>query len=368
MKTTGSLLRLTLFTLVAAAMACTKKDQLNLPKGPETRDTPGSTGALEVKLVAAVRIGPLNYDSLPAQVTLRAWNAGNELTITTHTLPAGANTVSLPTDAVRYQFDLAVWGVQAEKTLAKAEITPGSTIVLQGEATPRLLKAEHEYYEVEGQLYPQAKRLYHYDGNGRLMEIVFWQKKPQSPELQQVFTDKLTYEGQKLATISRHDADNRTVGTTRFSYQNGRVSHIHENLYGRDTYVAVEYPGNDEISMDYLFDNGAAMSYQTRWQGGNRLSDQAFTSHGSGEQGHYAYDRGINPYAFMAWQDIYLSKSSKNNLVGQEKRYSGAIPTADHYKSDYQYNEHGYPALVVKHYRSAQNQRHLYSTTTIFEY
>ena len=102
-------------------------------------------------------------------------------------------------------------------------------------------------------------------------------------------------------------------------------------------------------------------------KGGNKFEDSA-TSLNGGESGTYQYDFNINPYAHMNIPNIYLSNLSKNNLVAQEKSYSGAIPSSEPYKFEYQYSEDGYPTELVKNFKNYLTGEHLFKIKTIYTY
>ena len=70
----------------------------------------------------------------------------------------------------------------------------------------------------------------------------------------------------------------------------------------------------------------------------------------------------------MNWPDIFLSKSSKNNMISQQKGYAGGFPVAEPYKFEYTYDADGYPVELVKSYKSYTTGEHLYKTKTVYTY
>lgn len=66
--------------------------------------------------------------------------------------------------------------------------------------------------------------------------------------------------------------------------------------------------------------------------------------------------------------DLYLSRLSKNNMISQQKGYSGSIPSAEPYKFEYSYDNEGYPVELEKSFKSYATGEHLYKVKTIYTY
>ena len=59
---------------------------------------------------------------------------------------------------------------------------------------------------------------------------------------------------------------------------------------------------------------------------------------------------------------------SKNNLIEQQKNYSGNIPSAEPYKFEYTYDADGYPVELVKHFKNYRTGEHLFKIKIVYTY
>jgi hypothetical protein len=104
------------------------------------------------------------------------------------------------------------------------------------------------------------------------------------------------------------------------------------------------------------------------FEDGNKVSDQAISSTGAAESGVYAYDDYVNPFHQLGWPDLFLSNSSKNNRIGEQKNYAGAIPQSVPYKFEYTYDADGYPSFVYISYKGFSSQQHILRIKKVFIY
>ena len=137
--------------------------------------------------------------------------------------------------------------------------------------------------------------------------------------------------------------------------------------YGVTTKARVEF-GAESISIFYEYNNGQSLNYYMEFAGGNKVKESATTSRGGGEGGTFQYDHNINPFAHLNRPDLYLSNLSKNNVIGQQKGYSGAIPSLVPYKWEYTYDEEGYPVQLLKHFKSGATGEHRSTTKIVYTY
>lgn len=251
-------------------------------------------------------------------------------------------------------------------------------ITLGGSKAAKKLKMEEAFTFIPatGNYQPQGKTLYKYDGSGRLLRVLYYQKFPQHADLQLTLVDKFVYEASgRLDRIDRFDASKDTTvvpaSFTAFNYDGqGRVAQIYNNQT-TETAARVSYGienGFATINLAYYFGNNASMNYTMKFRGGNKVADGARSSTGAGESGTYTYDSNINPYVHMSWPDLYLSHESKNNVVAQQKSYGGAYPSGDPYKFEYQYDADGYPTSKITTYKSVFTGADLYKTQTVYTY
>jgi hypothetical protein len=328
---------------------------------------------LKVKLQAVVTVGNITYDSIPATFTITSWNAAGEKFEKDTILLAGAKEVYLPSSHVRFSFRVQKWGVTDEMTLNRDQITEETTYTIGGAKAAKKLKTEETFAYISGVYKPDSRSVYSYNANGTLAKVEYYQKLPQYEDLQLVFKDVYFHDGNKVGKIERFEGDGDKVGFTEFSYnaQGTKVTNIRQKSYDQETGAAVEYaypPGQAQISIDYLFNNGNSMEYKFKIVGGNKVEDVAVSSRGGGESGKYKYDFNVNPYAHMNMPTLYLSNLSRNNLIEQVKSYSGSIPTMEPFGFQYSYDDDGYPLQLLKSYKGYQSGDILLRTKTIYSY
>ncbi|MHA4847183.1 hypothetical protein ACX0G7_23660 [Flavitalea antarctica] len=353
--------------------ACTKEGLQKPPHKPAEQPPPVKNDTtVKIKLQAVVTIGAITYDSLPAQWRITSWDVNNVPYQKDTLLAAGVNTVTVPKDHIRFRFRLNKWGITDELMLRKDQLQEDVVYTLGGQKAAKRLRKEENFRFVMQQWEPSSRIHYAYGNNG-LSAVEFYQKMPQYSALQ--FTQKHLYQynGSAVSRINVFDETNAATGFTEFTYnpQGTKVTHIHQQSYDVETFAAVEHSyrtGTAEITIDYLYNNGNAMEYVMKMRGGNKVEERAISSTGGGEGGTFTYDLYINPFAHMNMPDIFISNLSKNNLVDEQKNYSGNIPSAVVYKREYTYDSDGYPVEVVKHYKGYQTNEHLYTIKTVYTY
>ena len=92
------------------------------------------------------------------------------------------------------------------------------------------------------------------------------------------------------------------------------------------------------------------------------------TSHHSSELSRYRYDQLVNPYVHMNWPDLYLTRSSKNNVNALEQSFVNDYPVAVPSSHTYTYDSEGYPRELIRTYKSGFTGEYLYTTKTVFVY
>jgi hypothetical protein len=344
--------------------------------GPLPGDTTGNHGTpspvpLKIKVKAAILVGNILYDSIPATLHIVGVDSLKTLHDTLVELKAGQNEIELKDNYVSYILGLSKWGVADKLVLQKSEIRRGMLVTLGGKIAAKLLKSETDYVLTGNVAVLQGRTEYRYNENG-LAQIDYYQKTVQKKDLVWTITDMFRYVDGQLTKIERFDNQDRLISATDFLYgANGKITKIHQSSGGVETDVQVYYSsesGYQIIQSDLAFDNGHRLTYILKLLNGNKLSDRASNTRGGSESGSYTFDNQVNPYAHMNWPDIFFARVSKNNIIGQEKSYAGAYPSADPYKFEYSYNNDGYPVELLKSYRSVLTGEHLYQTKTIYNY
>jgi hypothetical protein len=377
---------------VAILTACEKKDYLpqrpstpgqpqqpadtTKQPGTDTTKTPAADSAT-LRLKVAIKVGNVLYDSIPFTAHIISFNGAVQVNQQNFDLTAGTNKVTLYGTHDRYHIRISKWGITDEVTVSKQELQTRGTIVLGGSKQAKRLQMEEAFTFIPatGSYHPQGKTLYKYDGAGRLIRAIFYQKYPQHADLQLTLVDKFVYEGGKLDRIERFDAQRDTsfaaASFTTFNYDGmGRIAEIYNNQT-TETAARVHYGIENRYAtttIDYYYDNNTSLSYTMKFLGGNKVADEGRSSLGHAEGGTYSYDSNINPYFHMNWADLYLSHESKNNVVAQQKSYSGAYPSSTPYKMEYSYDADGFPVDKITFYKSGMTGADVYKTKTVYTY
>ncbi len=275
-------------------------------------------------------------------------------------------------DAVRYEISGLIWNVPVKVSVTRQELLANNEILLEAEKSRKWLSMEETYLEVLGSWQNDSKTIYQQRADGQLGEVIYYQKKPQSRELQFIFSDKGVFAGNQLIGVDRIDPANKKVGETRYEYgANGRITHILQTMYGQTTTSVIEQGISTEGAVTdvyMLLDNGHTIHYAATFNNGNKVSYTAASSKGASENARFFYDEKINPRATnKLFPDMYLTNVSKNNMAHRELGTVGSIPTAVPYKYEYIYNEDGYPDVLYTYYQSYGGE-HQFRKKTVFTY
>ena len=230
---------------------------------------------------------------------------------------------------------------------------------------------EHFTYTSAGYK-PSGKSVYSYNPDGKLQKIEFYDKLPQYSDLRLSWSKVYVYTNGKLTRLNYLSDQGAAFGYLELTYNTTltKITGMKEVSYDQSTEasVAYSYPtGYAQIDFDYVFANGRGMQYSLKIKDGNKTEDLAQSMSG-GESGTYRYDFNINPYAHINLPNVYLSNLSKNNLVDQNKTYSGSIPSVEPYKFEYTYNEEGYPTELLKSFKNYSTGEHLFKIKTVYTY
>lgn len=343
--------------------------------GPElfgySTDDFGYHTYVNLKVKLKISVGQVVYDSLPGKLVIDATNNEGGHWTREIDMKRGITALRVPQNYADFKFKVSKWNTVAQRTFSLTELQPDMVIALETTRQPKRLAEEASFIENSAGLVADSRTEYFYTGTNRLSEIKNYQKSTTVSGLPLTNVYKFVYTTNQLDSILRFDANNLSTGYTAFFYENGRVSNISNKSYDQHTGAAIEYVGageNEVISVDYLFHNGNTMNYKIIARNGNRISDQAQSSTGGSEGGNYEYDDNINPKHQLGWDDLYFLNYSKNNLMIEQKGYSGGYPTVIPYKYEYAYDNDGYPAEVYISYKGFTSQQHLYRIKKVYTY
>jgi hypothetical protein len=372
----------TLMAIVLPALlifSCRKEDLPITPAKPSMPQKPAPTPdtvihqpapvMLKVAVKASIKVGEINYDSIPAQLTIKHWDSAGAVMEKQVQLKPGTNQLEFPNNTAKIYLKMKSWAVENERTIEREELNRQSTILLHASKKARRLKEESSFYLAAGNYNPQGKQEYEYNEDGTLFNVRYWKKEVHQQELQWIMNERFYYTSGKLTEIKKYQfTPNAQPIVTRINYDaSGRLASMFQDSYGVITNASVEY-GVDNISIYHSYNNGHSMTYNMEFAGGNKVKEEATTSRGGGEGGTFQYDLNINPFAHMNFPDLLLSKSSKNNMINQQKGYGGAFPSLVPYKWEYTYDDEGYPTQLLQHFKTGGSGEHFKTVKYVYTY
>jgi hypothetical protein len=343
------------------------------PAGTFNEGTADNNSNLRIRLKTVISNGDVVYDSIPASLRLTTWDERNEWSIRNIELEPGTNEILLPKTAVKFKFQVWQWGHTDEMSLLKKDVDTNTVYIIGGSRAAKKLKSELVYTLVSGSYKADSKNEYSYGTNGKLNRITYYLKrKDGTPYI--AFTDAFSYAGGRVENIVKVDENGAAISTTFFQYdaQGKLVSMKQKDNGANEINAAVTYmpaTGSQMVQINYTYShNNIQLFNNLTMTGGNMVKMEAATTNMKSETGLYQYDFSINPHANMGWPDLFFSRQSKNNVIGQQKSYSGNYPTADPYKFEYKYDDYGYPTELIKSFKSPITNQHLFITKTVYNY
>lgn len=344
--------------------------------GNQTEEQPG--GAKKIYIRPVFKVGEIVYDSIPAQLVIRSYDAQNNMTYNAAYLPAGLQQIQLPPNAVKYQLTVSQWGMQDEITLKKEEIQENTVYTIGGNMPAKKLKHVYTNRIINGVSKPESKMDYTYHANGELQQTDLWVKKADGSNLRSR-TDLYEYTNGKITAIKAYDESDRLIGNSSFTYDaTGKVSTLDELMHGlRKTATVTYMPAETRagIAQDYhigvqIREAGysIARQYSALISGGCLVADTYSYGNGDLIEGLYNCDLTINPYAHLGIPDFHLSLYIKHNVKQESKTYANVFPEYEVYDIQYTYDGNGYPLNVIKKYRNYRNKTEAYSIKTGFTY
>lgn len=327
---------------------------------------------------AHIKVGEILYDSIPAQLIVKSWDAKNEMDYKIHYLAAGTQAIYLPAKAVRFHLSVSKWGSYAERTLTQAEVQENALYTMGGQVAGKKLKSVVELKIVDGVSRPQTKTDYEYFVNGEILQRKIWGKRPdQSTYLMQ--KDIFNYTNGNITSIESFDESNTMQKKLTARYDNkGRVVAL-EEMKGSDRisvtagYFKLDTDSGAEhayrIDVQYQLENGKYTDYYSKTMSGGSAFHDVYVSHNGGrEEGYYDFDFAINPYAQLKIPDLFFNQYTRHNMVFPRKHYSGGRPLVEAYDFKYTYDADGYPKELLTKYRSTQTKADTHVIRTVFTY
>ena len=315
--------------IAATTLTACKKDKNDVPAPP-----PPPTGDFALKVKAAITVGDVVYDSIPATFTITSWDRSGLMHQRTIELAAGTQTVYLPKAHTKYRIQLA-------------------TYVLGGSKAAKKLSEEVGYQFKDGSYQLYNKMTYTYDNEGRLKEIgnYFINGEEPTPRLELYRVDRFLYNGnrvEKIESIDKQTPGENVIEYSAFTWNGeGKIIGINYGEAGSTASCRMEYTsqGNSELVRVNFFednqDNGSRA--ELKFAGGNRVEEKTFIPNYLTATRRFTYDHNINPYVHIKWPQINLVHESKNNVLEEQPDFA-----AISLKCEYSYDADGYVTEVRK--------------------
>lgn len=332
--------------ITATTLTACKKDDVPAP-------LPTPVGTYAIKVRAAITVGDVVYDSIPATVTVTSWDNKGVQQQHEVQLEPGTNTVHLAKGDVKYRLQLSKWGLTDERTIMANEVNETTTYTLGGTKAAKKLTEELGYSYQEGAFQLYNKFQYSYDAQGRLKEVAnyFTNSDATTPHLELYSIDRFIYNGsrlEKIETIDKRSAGDPVLGYNTFSWTaEGKLVGI---SYGDQSEAAtchMEYGSQEDhelVRVNYIDGNAeTGTRAELKFKGGNRVEEKIFIPNYLTSTRRYTYDHNINPYVHMKWPQVNFSNQSKNNVVEETPDFAAVT-----LKCAYSYDADGYVTEVVK--------------------
>jgi len=346
--------------------------------GNRTGD-PNSEMDKQILVRPIIRVGKVIYDSIPAQLTIKSWNANNEMTYNVHYLKGGAQGIYLSAKAVKHQLSVSKWGSYDEFTLNKEDIQEGVIYDIGGDVEPQKLKSVLEYKIVKGTNTPVSKTDFEYHTNGFVKQKQVWGKR-NDMSTYLIQKDVYEYVDNRISIIKSYNENDVLIKTTTVQYQNAakKISSIEEKTGTETRHTSVTYTALETrsgITQDYRIDAvtnngpGLPVTYFSKiMRGGSALTDIITTENGGHVEGLYEYDFCVNPYVHLEIPDQQLLLYEKHNLKSQWKTWLRGYPENEPYTFYYTYNDNGHPRELLSQFRNYQTKKDTYAIRTIYAY
>lgn len=354
-------LTLTMLT-VTVFTACNKED-LPKPKPPVVTP-PVAEGYITIKLKAAITVGDVVYDSIPATFRITSWDDNGVQHQKDTTLDAGAQAIHLPKAHSRFSFSINKWGVDDQLVLAKNEITEGRVYTLGGSKAAKKLQSVTQYSFFNGAFVPSQRQVFAYDAQGRIQHIDQYGTNNQG-QLQLMSKDEYIYDGNKL----RVENVSVTGGVRTVWYHHAYTF----DAQGRAVQSEYRYLTQHEVYTNQFNSSGITMlmgegasdpngsRLALKFAGGNRVEVKTILPGYTTTVINYSHDFNINPYAVIKMPSLRFELSSKNNV--QSEAWEGR----DANRNENSYDGDGYLIQVITKSRNSEGD-YINSSKLVYTY
>jgi hypothetical protein len=205
-------------------------------------------------------------------------------------------------------------------------------------AQPKLKSVTSYIQDQKGEFRPGEKTVYTYS-SGQLESSEQLQYDTQTKEFYHFSTDTYVYLNNKLTSNTKAIQDIPLKKTTRYEYENGKVSKItsEDNL---TTTAVIRYLKSDSIEVFYQVSNGRSFTYKFAVANGSITYEKTIGDDLQlASESNHEYDSSNNPYQLLGYTDMFfLNFSAHNKIKSSSQYYSLAFPQLIPVAYDYEYN------------------------------
>lgn len=333
-------------TRVTAAVLPVDEDDLPESFGYPS-DAFGMRPYYSLPVKTSIRIGNVNYDSLGLLVSVLATADGMPSWSMGHALSDGLGTVLLPRQYSRFTVWFEELGLRAEAQFNRDYLPQNEPLELNISSPAKKLKSEERWMEKSGNWELNSRSEYYFNPDGKLQRIDYYQKTLNNPGLSLLSSKTFEWSGDRLSSIEERGPDNYLFSRMEYTYlADGRIDLILNQDSNMGSVARFNYhPTRQELTgIIYEFENGSQVNFPVRFKKGNLIT--AF----EGEK-EEQYDRYINPHHHLGYTDFFLLNASRNNITRHHVTAGSAIPTIVPDKSQYIYDEMGYPLERITNFK-----------------
>jgi hypothetical protein len=333
-----------------------------------------------IKTSVKIQVGEILYENLDALIRVSGYNSGNTKVWTKDYNYIGPedNVLEVKNGFHHYSVELVdKWGIHSILTYISATHiwdgradgpNPG-TIALGGskKAKKLLMYVESVQVNTPGTVNyaPGYRRLYTYNGDGRLSSIRYERYNTESSQFEGTQVEEFTYNGASLVRTRVRELSNGEY-YNEYRYEYGPQDKIMKispagivEWTAAFTDNSYTDPASNSITVEYFDNQSRSFFYEFNVLYNNRISHKELAIGGSGticNQGTYTYDKNINPFQHLGYVDFNITHWSINNKLTENITHTACwfparrIPVS----YDYTYDQDGYPVKQITTYRSGE--------------
>ena len=329
----------------------------------------GSHSEVLIKTNVKIQIGDVLYENVDAQIRVSAYDSYNSLQWTKDFSFTGPddNVLAIQNEYHHYSIELLdKWGIHdIQSDISAQAIWDGRadgplpvTYVLAGSKNAKKLSSYITSSEVDtpggGTVFrPESRVVYHYNASDDLESINHQSYNSQTSQFEDTSLDVFTHEGAVVSHITTY-----LFGTlySDYDYQYGVENKITLTMHYNNEMVLTQSSARNEANnhmiVSYSLSNGNAFKYEFDILLKNIVSDKTTQSSQICHNGNFQYDKYINPFRHLGYNDFDFQNFSANNKVTEDVHYLACgFPTLVPVSHSYTYDQDGYPLEKITTYK-----------------